>query len=308
MIEHSEAHQQTVRLKAPRTLHPGENIVPRGAEARAGDLLVPAGVRIGPAHIAIAAQTGSTELAVFAQPRVAILSTGDELVSASDTPGPSQIRNSNGPMLAAMAAAAGGNPVILPTAPDREDRLNAVLAEILAAAPNFDLLLISGGISFGKFDLVADTLGRLGAEVLFAGVAIQPGKPVAFGQLPGAGQILPFFALPGNPLSSAVTFQLFAAPLLATLGGLSGSKPRFASAEFKGIWKGSPGLTRFLPAYCDFAPDQATAPHALPVQVRLVPWQGSGDIAAYARSNCFVVVPSQTGELQQGAIVPILLS
>ena len=285
-----------VRLTAGRTIQPGENIVPRGAEARAGDMLVPPGVRVGPAQIALAAQCGYFQLAVIARPRVAILSTGDELVPLEATPGPSQIRNSNSPMLAALVTEAGGEAIILPAVPDQEDALDAA---IQLAMPT-DLLLITGGISMGRFDLVEDALIRAGARFFFGGVAIQPGKPVVFGQLPRRNaRPLPFFALPGNPVSSAVTFHLFAAPLVAALCGDSGPKPRFALARLTGEWRGKPGLTRFLPGSCDFAAE---------TDVRLVPWQGSGDLAAFARSNCFLVVPADASEIPEGSTVQILLT
>jgi molybdopterin molybdotransferase len=283
-------------LAVPRTVEPGENIVARGAEARAGDLLVPPGVRLGAAQIALAAQCGYSRLTVASRPRVAILSTGDELVPVESVPGPSQIRNSNAPMLAALVEAAGGEAVILPAVPDQDAPLDAAIAQALQA----DLLLVSGGISAGRFDLVEGALTRAGARFFFGGVAIQPGKPVVFGQLPRPGRLpLPFFALPGNPISSAVTFHLFAAPLLAALGDDSSALPRFVLAQLRGEWRGKPGLTRFLPAWCDFG---------LAPEVRLTPWQGSGDIAAFARSNCFLVAPPEVREIPEGSIVQILLT
>ena len=199
-------------------------------------------------------------------------------------------------MLAALVAAAGGIPVVLPAVPDQEAALDAALFHALDA----DLLLVSGGISAGRFDLVEDALTRMGARFFFGGVAIQPGKPVVFGQLPRLGQSpLPFFALPGNPISSAVTFHLFAAPLLAALSDDTAPQPRFALAHLTGNWSGKPGLTRFLPAHCDFGPTP---------EVRLVPWQGSGDLAAFARSNCLLVVPAEAQEIPEGSTVQILLT
>jgi molybdopterin molybdotransferase len=329
MVEHADHNFNStsdfVRLLAPRTVQPGENIVPKGTEARTGDLLVPPGVRLTSAQIALAAQCGYSEVAVVRQPRVAILSTGDELVPIETVPGPSQIRNSNSPMLAALVAAAGAVPIVLPTVPDQEAPLEAALGQALSPAqwPQFpesipesiDLLLITGGISAGRFDLVEDALTRLGARFFFGGVAIQPGKPVVFGQLPRPAGLgipgrppLPFFALPGNPISSAVTFHLFAAPLLAALGDDSSPQPRFAQAQLAGKWSGKPGLTRFLPAHCDFSLNAELAPEVLGPEVRLTPWQGSGDLAAFARSNCFVVIPPEAQELIDGSPVQILFS
>jgi molybdopterin molybdotransferase len=306
MIEHVEANDGRVRLLPLRKVMVGENIVPQGAEARAGDELLPAGTAIAFAQIALAAACGCASLDVYVRPRVAILATGDELVPVDAEPAPGQIRNSNAPMLAAMISAAGGEPWVLPAAADDA----RVLDKSLAAAAAADLLLISGGVSAGKFDLVEPALARAGAQFHFTGVRIQPGKPLVFGQLPGSNKrTIPFFGLPGNPVSSAVTFLLFAAPVLGALAGCRPSGPRFgprfalarlAAATDK---HGKPGLTRFLPACCSFNPPGGQLP-----EVALVPWQGSGDLAALARSNCFLVVPEEAHRLEAGAFVRILLS
>lgn len=170
------------------------------------------------------------------------------------------------------------------------------------------MLLISGGVSAGKFDLVEPALARIGARFHFTGVRIQPGKPLVFGEVPKDGtraaSTLPFFGLPGNPLSSAATFLLFAAPVLAALSGSSESGPRFALARLheETNRKGKSDLTRFLPARCNFNPTAGELPH-----VQTVPWHGSGDLAAFARSNCFLVVPEDAGLLEAGSVVRILL-
>ncbi|HKN21055.1 MAG TPA: gephyrin-like molybdotransferase Glp [Terracidiphilus sp.] len=321
MLEHIEtAHAEaagsssapTVRLLPPRTVEPGENIVARGAQARKGAALLPAGTLIGAAQIALAASCGCAELTVYAKPRVAILSTGDELVPIAAKPAPGQIRNSSSAMLAAMVAAAGGKPWILPIARDTAKSLDAALARVATA----DLLLITGGVSAGKFDLVEPALVRSGARFHFTGVRIQPGKPLVFAELrrrrtelaqdrtaadsnPKGRSMQWCFGLPGNPVSSAVTFQLFAAPILAALAGRSDLGPRFALARLAADVKTKPGLTRFLPAACTF-----TGP--VP-KVKLVAWQGSGDLAAMALANCYLVVPDDCDSLHAGATVNILL-
>ena len=344
MLEHVEsehiessdgASAPTIRLSPPRTIKPGENIVPRGAQAHKGDALLPAGTLVGAAQIALAASCGHTELTVYARPRVAILSTGDELVPIAAKPAPGQIRNSSAAMLAAMVIAAGGKPWILPIARDTAKSLAAALARAATA----DLLLITGGVSAGKFDLVEPALARLGARFHFTGVRIQPGKPLVFAELPRRlpkgiqsqnslrapsfsasfaekGGIAPLsksrtkyprqnqngtkcFGLPGNPVSSAVTFLLFAAPILAALAGRSDLGPRFAQARLAADVKTKPGLTRFLPAACTF-----TGP--VP-KVKLVSWQGSGDLAAMALANCYLVVPDDCDSLHAGTTVNILL-
>jgi molybdopterin molybdotransferase len=310
MIEHVEAQDGHICLHESRTLKPGENIVEQGAQARAGDKLLPSGSALTFSQIALAASCGYARLDVFARPRVAILTTGDELVAVEAEPAPGQIRNSNGPMLAALVAAAGGDPWLLPTAADNAAALDAALHQ----AADADLLLLSGGVSAGKFDLVEPALARAGAQFHFTGVRIQPGKPLVFGELgrnPKAGlraegrkRPLPFFGLPGNPVSSAVTFLLFGAPVLAALAGRREFGPRFALARLGQKTKkhALPGLTRFLPAHCDFNPSTSAEP-----EVALVQWQGSGDLAALARANCFLVVPEEAPQLEPGALVRILL-
>ncbi|MGB6745778.1 MAG: gephyrin-like molybdotransferase Glp [Terracidiphilus sp.] len=307
MIEHVEAADGSVRLLPPRAIAAGENIVAQGAQAHADDELLGPGSAIGFAQVALAASCGCASLEVFARPRVAVLSTGDELVPVEAEPAPGQIRNSSSPMLAAMIAAAGGEPWVLPVAGDRAEALDAALAQAAEA----DLLLITGGVSAGRFDLVEPALARRGARFHFTGVRIQPGKPLVFGDMPastrenlnqkeGRTKCCCFFGLPGNPISSAVTFLLFAAPVLAALGGRIDRGPRFALARLGADIKGKPGLTRFLPAWCTFAGELPEVTH--------VEWQGSGDLAAMARSNCFLVLPEDTGHLQAGATVRILLS
>jgi molybdopterin molybdotransferase len=307
MVEHVEQSEGKVRLLASRKLVAGENIVAQGAQARGGDTLLSPGVPITFAQIALAASCGYLALNVYARPRVAILTTGDELVDVDEVPGPAQIRNSNASMLAALVAAAGGKPRVLPRAADTAKALDRALAKVLDA----DLLLISGGVSAGKFDLVEPALARLGARFHFTGVRIQPGKPLVFGELPrpGAGskqekRDLPFFGLPGNPVSSAVTFLLFAAPVLAALAGSRAPTPCFALARLQADTdrRTKPGLTRFLPACCTFSIAAGQVP-----EVKLVPWQGSGDLAALARSNCFLVIPEETGSLEAGKKVRILV-
>lgn len=310
MFEHAELtggkKTRRVRLLPPRVLKPAENVVPQGAQGHAGDELLAAGAVLSSGQIALAASCGYAAVQVFHRPRVAILATGDELVPVEATPPPGKIRNSNAPMLAAMVADAGGEPWVLPTAADNASSLDDALTQAVAA----DLLLISGGVSAGKFDLVEPALARMKARFHFTGVRMQPGKPTVFGELPrnkktaSRSNALPFFGLPGNPVASAVTFLLFAAPVLAALAGSRESYPRFALARLAPPVdrKAKSGLTRFLPACCDFGMKCGEPP-----QVALVPWHGSGDLTALARSNCFLVVPEDDAHLKPGSNVRILL-
>jgi molybdopterin molybdotransferase len=208
-------------------------------------------------------------------------------------------------MLAALVARAGGEPWILPTACDTDRALDQALHQARSA----DMLLVSGGVSAGKFDLVEPALARLGARFHFTGVRIQPGKPLVFGEVPAttsktssSAGILPFFGLPGNPISSAATFLLFGSRILAALAGSRSSGPRFAMARLAREIKGRTDLTRFVPSFCDFNPGAADEP-----VVKTMPSQGSGDLMSFSRSNCFLVVPEGTDRLRKGKVVRILL-
>ncbi len=279
MVEHALAAPPDSII--PRHgLAAGDNIVPAGAEARAGATLIRIGTRIGPQHIALAAACGYSSVAVFAQPRVTVLSTGDELVPINRQPLPYQIRNSNAYSLAAQITRYGAIPVIRPSVPDNLEASEAAIR----ASLDSDLLILSGGVSMGKYDFVEKALANLNAKFTFTGAHIQPGRPVVFGQLPvSISRQLPFFGLPGNPVSTLVTFTLFAAPLLAALTGETSPSPRFVHARLTQALEAKPNLTRFLPAFLESSIGRVT--------VQPVPWQGSGDQSAAAKTNCFLVVP-----------------
>jgi molybdopterin molybdotransferase len=288
MLEHVERDGDLLRLATGRNVSPGENIVPQGAEARAGDTILSHGTRIQPAQVAAAAACGASHLTVFGRPRVAVVSTGDELVELEVAPRPQQIRNSNSYSLAAQILAAGAEPTRLPIAPDER----GTLADIIQASRTSDLLLLSGGVSMGKYDLVESVLLDLGAEFFFTGALIQPGKPVVFGKMDG----LYFFGLPGNPVSTMVTFMLFVEPLLAALAGEPNREARFAQGTLAAEVRVKTGLTRFLPARLAGGVIEA------------VSWRGSGDLAATSRSNCFLMVPPERPMLAAGETVTLLLA
>lgn len=291
MIERVTQTMLEIRLESSRTMQPGENIVPAGAEARQGGVIVSAGTRMGSPQTAAAAAFGYAAIEVYRKPRVAILSTGDELVDIEAAPLPQQIRNSNSYSLAAQVLEAGAEPVILPIARDDRAHLEASIRAALAC----DLLLLSGGVSMGKYDFVEQVLLQFGAEFFFTGVLIQPGRPVVFGRVEGKY----FFGLPGNPVSTMVTFLLFAAPLLGALSGQPDCQPKFAQAALSANLQSKAGLTRFLPAVLT----HAIGAH----EVAPLAWQGSGDLAATSRANCFAVVPPDCAQLHAGEIISVLL-
>ncbi|HLI76969.1 MAG TPA: gephyrin-like molybdotransferase Glp [Acidobacteriaceae bacterium] len=304
MVEHAALTGGELQPEPGRRLSAGENVVPAGAEARAGAVLIPPGRLAGVAEVGLAASCGYVALRVFRQPAVAIVATGDELVEVGTAPEAWQIRNSNSYTLAALVEGEAAEARRLAVARDtRED-----LRERLREAQEADLVLFSGGVSMGKYDLVEDALREAGAEFLFTGARIQPGKPVVFGRLPRQGAAgrdaksagwTYFFGLPGNPISTEVCFRLFAAPLLRALGGRTELAPRFAEARLAEDVRGGAKVTRFLPALVEG--DWAG------VTVRPVPWQGSGDLAANARANGFVVLPLGVERFSAGETVRVLL-
>jgi molybdopterin molybdotransferase len=299
MVEHVQRDRDTLRLTQGRSISSGDNIVPMGAEARAGEVILPVGTRVFAAQAAAAAACGAARLRVFAPPRVAIIATGDELVEVDQKPLVHQIRNSNSYSLAAQVLAAGARPLQLASARDERGHLEAIIHAALEA----DLLLLSGGVSMGKYDLVEEVLLSLGAEFFFTGALIQPGKPVVFGRLISDHRQIYLFGLPGNPVSTMVTFSLFVEPLLGALCGEASRGPRFAQARLASDVRGKTGLTRFLPAMLRAMP----GPAPIDVTVEPVVWQGSGDLVSTSRSNCFLVVPADRALLSAGETVTVLL-
>jgi len=289
MIEHTSREGDLVRFE--RTAQPGQNIVPRGSEAAAAQTILTTGMRLGYAELALAAQVGAVNLQCATRPRVAILSTGDEVVLIDEKPGEFQIRNSNSVSLAAQVRIAGGEPVVLGNAADRiED-----LGEKIERGLKEDALVLSGGVSMGKYDLVESALKAMGAEFFFDAVAIRPGKPAVFGMCRGK----PVFGLPGNPVSTMVTFELFVAPAIDLLGGAQARALPLVEARLAEALKEKTGLTHFLPACVEW--------NGRTPEVKALRWQGSGDIAALAKANCFLIVPAERERIEIGESVSVLL-
>jgi molybdopterin molybdotransferase len=288
MIEFTRRNRDIVTFDGD--IQPGQNIVPLGSEAHAGDLVLSPGLRLGFAELAIAAQVGAANLLCYQKPRVAILSTGDEVVPITETPGPFHLRNSNSVSLAAQVRIDAGEPVPLGNALDRVDDLSAKIELGLT----YDILVLSGGVSMGKYDLVESVLKSFGAEFFFDAVAIRPGKPAVFGRC--RNKLV--FGLPGNPVSTMVTFQLFVTPAIDTLSGAPPRPLPLLNATLSQSLHEKPGLTHFLPARLDWS-------DASP-RVQALPWQGSGDIAALSRANCFLVIPADRHDISAGEIVSVL--
>jgi molybdopterin molybdotransferase len=295
MVEHTERLDGRVRVSC--AVKVGENFNPQGIEARHGSTILSAGRRLGFAEIALLAVVGRIGargcVTVYRRPRVAILPTGDEIVEAGQQPEPFQIRNSNAWSMAVQVARAGGDPQILPIARDNYESTRGLIERGLEA----DLLLLSGGVSAGKYDIVERVLADMGAHFFFDRVLIQPGQPLVFGHIGSKGGGKFFFGLPGNPASTMVTFEVFARAAVELLGGASEAPlPLLQARLTKDVWH-KPGLTRFLPA--QVSADGST--------VTPEPWQGSGDVNALARANAFLVVEPDRESWTAGEMIRVLL-
>ena len=288
-----------VRLHDPR-FRTGQHVGLQGCAFRAGAEVLPAGTLLSPAAVGLAAEAGATHVVVVPRPRVAILSTGSELVAPEALPRFGQTRNSNGPMLAAAVAALGGEPVALGTVVDRPEPLRAAVAQGLAA----DILLLSGGVSAGDLDLVPDTFRRCGVEKIFHKVRLKPGKPVWFGIFtrPGGGGRCLVFGLPGNPASSLVCFDLFVRPALASLLGWPQGRlslPR-RRARLGGAAKGAEDRPVYAPCRLESADDGSLVAHPLP-------WTGSSDLVGLAVADAYLALPAGVRRAEAGDEVEVVM-
>jgi molybdopterin molybdotransferase len=287
MVEHTE--RQGDRVSIQRSIAVGENFSPRGIEARNGDAVVGSGVRIGHAEVALLATVGQTRVVVYQRPRVAIVSTGDEIVEFDQQPAAHQIRNSNAASLAIQVQRAGGVPDILGIARDNYESTRAQIRQGLEA----DLLMLSGGVSAGKYDLVEKVLAEFGAQFFFDRVKIQPGQPLVFGKV--KNKI--FFGLPGNPGSTMITFDTIARAAVERAQGLREPSLPLLRARLTSPVRHKTGLTRFLPAM--LSSDGAT--------ISPMVAHGSGDVAALARCNAFLVTDPEREAWAAGEDIRVLV-
>jgi molybdopterin molybdotransferase len=287
MVEHCTLEGD--RVTVPRTLARGENVSPQASQAREKEVLLEPGHRLGFAEIALLATVGSTSVSVYARPQVAILATGDEIVEVNETPLDYQIRNSNVESLAVQVKRAGGCPHILPIARD----LYQATRELTEHGLRFDMLLLSGGVSAGKYDIVERVLADLGAEFYFDRVLIMPGQPLVFGKARDKF----FFGLPGNPASTMVTFEIFARSAVELLGGQKEASLPLVWSKLSQDFHQKTGLTRFLPAVLSADGGQITP----------MPWQGSGDVPSLARANAFLVTEPGREHWAAGDWIQVLL-
>jgi molybdopterin molybdotransferase len=279
------------RVEVAEAVLPGQNVAPRGCEVRAGTTVLETGRRIDAAAVAVLATAGRDRLRVGRLPRVALLVTGDELVEASQRPAGGQIRNANGPALLAQIESAGALAEALGVAPDDTESIAALVERGLAA----DVLVLSGGVSAGAFDLVEAVLDRFGVEVLFERVAIKPGAPLVFGR---RGSTL-VFGLPGNPVSAMVTFDVFVRAALERLQGGRGAARPLVDVVLEGPARNRSRREAYLPAW--------VRPSGARLVALPLPSAGSADVFAHARANALVVLAADRTEAAAGESAPALL-
>lgn len=287
MVEHTTREGGRVRID--RTAQPAENITTKGSEAALHSVLLSPGHKIGFAETALLAMVGRTEVPVFRRPRVAILPTGDELVEIGESPLPHQIRNSNAASLAVQVARAGGIPQIIAVARDNY----ASTLERIEEGLECDMLLLSGGVSAGKYDIVEQVLGDLGAQFFFDRVRIQPGQPLVFGRVRDKF----FFGLPGNPVSTMVTFETIARVAIERWQGVATPALPLPRARLTREFRQKTGLTRFLPARLSADGSEITPEVS----------RGSGDVPAISRANAFLVTEPDREVWQAGDDIRLLL-
>jgi molybdopterin molybdotransferase len=268
----------------------GQNLLPRGQEMRRGDVVLTVGTVLRPQEFGVLATVGRTRVRAHPAPVVALISTGDEVVEASQQPGPGQIRNGNGPMLAAQIARAGGVPRDLGIAIDRPDVLQKHIADGLRSP----VLVLCGGVSAGVADLVPQVLRDLGVEAHFHKVAMKPGKPVFFGT---RDETL-IFGLPGNPVSSFVCFELFVRSAIRRLRGHSQTGPQFVQAVLTEDFAYKTDRPTYHPALLEAGENGW--------RVRAVPWFGSPDLRGLTRANALVLFEPGEHTFQGGNICPVM--
>jgi molybdopterin molybdotransferase len=278
------------RVVVNRAGDAGMHISPRGEILGLDQPVLGPGVEIGVEEVGLLAAVGCDRVPVFTRPTAAVLSTGDELVPPGEKPGPSQIRDCNGPSLLAFLAARGLEAVDLGRAPDDLEATRALIEKGLES----DCLLVSGGVSAGAYDFVQDVLGEFGIEVHTRRLAVKPGKPTIFGTR--EGKVV--FGLPGNPVSTSVITRVLVGPALDKMSGLGRPGPRIVKARLLGGIKKKPDRLWFVHGNLEHGADLAVAP---------VENHGSADLPSASRGSCLIIAPRGTRLVEAGSTVDVIV-
>ena len=283
MVEHTE-RIDTDRVRILRSVCEGDGLLRQGVEVHAGDRILQSGRKILLTDIGTLASVGKARISVSKKPQVAILATGDELVEVRESPDSSRIRNSNSYSLYAQVSEAGAEPRMLGIA--RDDLSD--LREKIRIGLEHDILLVSGGVSMGKYDFVENVFAEFEVNILFDSVAMKPGKPTVFGHR-GDTYV---FGLPGNPVSTLVAFHMFARPLIQKLLKAEAPVSSDLEAQLEVPTKRDPARTAIVPALVRF--------DSRNYRIRTAPWKGSSDLAGLSRANALVVIPQGDGMIDAG--------
>ena len=290
MVEETERLDGGSVVELRASAEPGQHVRPVGDDVMQGDVVASAGEELTPGRLGLLRSVGVFEVTVRPRPRVGVISTGDELVQGDEPLRPGQIRDTNRPVLLGLVEAAGAVPVDLGHAPDDADAIADVLT---AAAASCDAVITTGGVSMGDTDLVKVVLDELAGPggMRWMQVAIRPAKPLAFGRVGAAGgRRVPVFGLPGNPVSSMVSFELFARPGLRRLAGHPDdrlSRPRLAAVAAEPLRRRADGKVQFVRVEASVCDGE--------LQVRIAGGQGSHQLSAMARANGLAVLPNGSG-------------
>jgi molybdopterin molybdotransferase len=268
----------------------GRSVVKRGAEIKTGEVVLHPGVTINAPMMAVLAAFGYAQVEVARKPRVAVLATGSELVGIDEQPGQDQIRDSNNYSIAAYAELAGATVERLPLTRDETSLLTRQIKE---AADNFDVVVTSGGVSMGVYDVTKNALHELNAEIFFERVALRPGKPIVFARLPN-GTLM--FGLPGNPVSVSVTFNLFTRTALLAMQGAKEPSLKPETAVLARAVKGTMDREAYLPAQLTTNDDGELI--AFPLK-----WGGSSDFVSFALTTALVIIPAGVKSVEAGSLV-----
>lgn len=285
MQEFTESpHERTMRFVGTKT---ADNICREGEDVRTGDAVLRTGTRIGPQHVAVLASVGCAEPLVSCRPKVAVIATGNELVEPTARPGHSQIRNSNSYQLVAQVARADSSPRYYGIARDTDEAIDVVLKQAMAEC---DVILVSGGVSVGEFDLVPKILEANGIELIFETVAIKPGKPTVF----GVSEAVCCFGLPGNPVSTFILFELLVKPFLYRMMGYD-YRPATSRVRLeKRLVNKRTDRTSWVPAaFTDRGGVTAVAYH------------GSAHIHALCAADGLVCIPAGVSDIPEGTVVDV---
>ena len=275
------------------TVETGKSIVKRGSEITAGEVVLRAGTTINAAMMAVLAAFGYAQVEVFQKPRVAVLATGTELVPVDQKPGQDQIRDSNNYSISAYAELAGA---VVERMPLTGDDTSLLKTQIAKAAKRSDLIVTSGGVSMGVYDVTKAALKELDAEIFFERVALRPGKPTVFARLPNGTLV---FGLPGNPVSVSVTFNLFARTALLAMQGAGEPALKRETALLARSVRGTTDRESYLPAQLTTNDDAELV--AFPLK-----WGGSSDFVAFALTTALVIVPANVKAIEAGSLVSVL--